>query len=196
MNHRPSPIASDAIRIRSTFQLSMMCRKPQIAREILRAEQQRDHAIRGRSDRMRLEKSPGRLDRGHDANGPAPHPSRLFAFVKIAAQPSDLSGIVDLGCDDPIEPRPQDRGKIRVACRGFAVDSHVARGTVPGGWKSEHRCDRRASAILLVGRHAVLEVEDRDVEGCGRELAQTEGALHHPRPVSRHEHQRAQEVHQ
>src|SRR5205814_10707237 len=98
----------------------------------------------------------------------------LFAFVKVAAQPNDLGGIIDLRCDYPIEPRAQDRGEIGVPCRWFAVDAHVARGTVAGGWKSEHRGDRRASAILFIGRHAVLEIQDREIERGGRELAQAE----------------------
>src|SRR4029079_12821962 len=60
----------------------------------------------------------------------------------------------------------------------------------------ERRRDRPAGAVLLVRRHAILEIEDCDVETTRRELTESQRALDHPRTVPRHEHQRAERSHQ
>jgi len=105
----------------------------------------------------------------------------------------DLVGVVDLWRDDPVEARSEHRGEIGVARSGFPIHADVQRRTSATRRETEHSRDRGARSILLVRWHAILQVEDRDVERARRELAEAERPLDHPRTMPGHEHERTQQ---
>src|SRR5438094_2277651 len=184
-------------RVEELARLALACdRQREVAREVLGAEEQRDHAIRAGRDRVRLEQSSRRFDRGDDANRAARDPHAIFSFVELSGEPYNFIGPVDLRCDDALEARAHGGDEIPVARLDVAVHSHVPRRTHFRRGQCEHGRDRRARVILLLRWDAVLEVENRDVESVRPELALPERARHHSRPLRGHEHQRAQQLHQ
>src|SRR6185503_8133324 len=117
----------------------------------------------------------------------------LLQRIEPVGDPLDLVGPADLRRHDPREARTNDRLQVArtiVAQRTPDADEPARTTAVPGGTR-QHIDDAAPGFILPRRRHTVLEIEDRDVELAGAELAEPEGTLDHPLAVRGHEHQRA-----